>query len=39
VGKGGVAAPIDEHHIPAGFRPMRTMRFADDTYSEWIRGS
>jgi diaminohydroxyphosphoribosylaminopyrimidine deaminase/5-amino-6-(5-phosphoribosylamino)uracil reductase len=39
VGEGGVAAPIDEHHVPAGFRQVRAMRFADDTYSEWARDS
>ncbi len=39
VGANGVAAPLDEHHIPAGFRPARTMRFADDSCSEWVRAS
>jgi diaminohydroxyphosphoribosylaminopyrimidine deaminase/5-amino-6-(5-phosphoribosylamino)uracil reductase len=39
VGGGGIAAPLDEHHIPAGFRQVRTMRFADDIYSEWARAS
>ena len=34
---GGVAAPLDEDHIPAGFRLSRTMRFGDDSYAEWIR--
>ena len=39
VGEGGIAAPLDEHHIPAGFRRVRTMRFADDAYGEWVRTS
>jgi diaminohydroxyphosphoribosylaminopyrimidine deaminase/5-amino-6-(5-phosphoribosylamino)uracil reductase len=39
VGEGGIAAPIDERSIPAGFSLARTMRFADDTCSEWVRGS
>lgn len=37
VGADGIAAPLDEHHIPAGFRQVRAMRFGDDTYAEWIR--
>jgi diaminohydroxyphosphoribosylaminopyrimidine deaminase/5-amino-6-(5-phosphoribosylamino)uracil reductase len=39
VGEGGIAAPLDERHIPAGFRQTRTMRFADDFYGEWVRAS
>jgi diaminohydroxyphosphoribosylaminopyrimidine deaminase/5-amino-6-(5-phosphoribosylamino)uracil reductase len=39
VGEGGIAAPIDEHHIPNGFRRVRIMRFADDTHGEWVRVS
>jgi diaminohydroxyphosphoribosylaminopyrimidine deaminase/5-amino-6-(5-phosphoribosylamino)uracil reductase len=39
VGEGGIATPLDEDHIPAGFRQMRTMRFADDTCLEWVRAS
>jgi diaminohydroxyphosphoribosylaminopyrimidine deaminase/5-amino-6-(5-phosphoribosylamino)uracil reductase len=39
VGGGGIAAPLDEYHIPTGFRQVRTMRFADDIYSEWARAS
>ncbi|MBN9241585.1 MAG: bifunctional diaminohydroxyphosphoribosylaminopyrimidine deaminase/5-amino-6-(5-phosphoribosylamino)uracil reductase RibD [Mesorhizobium sp.] len=37
VGEGGIAAPLDEDHIPAGFRRVRAMRFGDDRYAEWIR--
>ena len=37
VGDGGIAAPLDEGHIPAGFRRARDMRFGDDLYGEWIR--
>lgn len=37
VGEGGIAAPLDEDHIPAGFRRLRDMRFGDDLYGEWIR--
>jgi diaminohydroxyphosphoribosylaminopyrimidine deaminase/5-amino-6-(5-phosphoribosylamino)uracil reductase len=37
VGEDGVAAPLDEDHIPPGFRLLRTMRFADDSCSEWAR--
>lgn len=39
VGEGGIAAPLDEDHIPAGFRQVRMMRFADDTCLEWVRAS
>ncbi|MGN6306935.1 MAG: RibD family protein, partial [Mesorhizobium sp.] len=38
VGEGGIVAPLDEDHIPAGFRRVRDMRFGDDLYGEWIRG-
>jgi len=37
VGEGGIAAPLDENHIPAGFRQVREMRFGDDLYAEWTR--
>lgn len=37
VGPAGIAAPLDERHIPAGFRRVREMRFGDDGYAEWIR--
>jgi diaminohydroxyphosphoribosylaminopyrimidine deaminase/5-amino-6-(5-phosphoribosylamino)uracil reductase len=39
VGQGGIAAPLDEHHIPDGFRQARAMRFADDICGEWTRVS
>lgn len=37
IGEGGIATPIDEDSIPAGFRHVRTMRFGDDSCGEWIR--
>jgi len=39
IGEGGIASPIDETSVPAGFRHVRTMRFADDVYNEWVRGA
>ena len=37
VGEGGIAAPLDRDHIPAGFRLLDEGRFGDDSYAEWIR--
>jgi len=37
IGEGGIASPIDEESIPAGFRAAREMRFGDDLYREWVR--
>jgi diaminohydroxyphosphoribosylaminopyrimidine deaminase/5-amino-6-(5-phosphoribosylamino)uracil reductase len=37
IGEGGIAAPIDEKTIPAGFRLVREARFGDDNYKEWVR--
>ncbi|MGP2492204.1 bifunctional diaminohydroxyphosphoribosylaminopyrimidine deaminase/5-amino-6-(5-phosphoribosylamino)uracil reductase RibD [Mesorhizobium sp. PUT5] len=37
IGAGGVASPLDERSIPAGFRKLREMRFGDDMYREWVR--
>lgn len=37
VGEGGIAAPLDRDHIPAGFRLVGEARFGDDSYAEWIR--
>lgn len=37
IGAGGIASPLDEQSIPAGFRPGRRMRFGDDIYAEWAR--
>lgn len=37
IGQGGIASPIDEDHIPAGFRLGREMRFGDDVMREWVR--
>lgn len=39
IGSGGIAAPVDETSIPAGFSKLREMRFGDDAYMEWIRDS
>ncbi len=32
-----IAAPLDRAHIPAGFRPRRTLHFGDDAMREWTR--
>jgi diaminohydroxyphosphoribosylaminopyrimidine deaminase/5-amino-6-(5-phosphoribosylamino)uracil reductase len=37
IGGGGIAAPIDHDHIPAGFRLNREARFGDDDFAEWTR--
>lgn len=37
IGEGGVAASVAFDRIPAGFRLLREMRFADDLAAEWIR--
>ncbi len=37
IGEGGLAAPIDRDHMPAGFRLVREATFGDDRYAEWIR--
>jgi diaminohydroxyphosphoribosylaminopyrimidine deaminase/5-amino-6-(5-phosphoribosylamino)uracil reductase len=37
VGPGGIAAPVDRHHIPAGFQLAREGRLGDDTYAEWAK--
>jgi diaminohydroxyphosphoribosylaminopyrimidine deaminase/5-amino-6-(5-phosphoribosylamino)uracil reductase len=37
IGAGGVAAPIDHDHIPAGFKLNRESRFGDDHFAEWTR--
>jgi diaminohydroxyphosphoribosylaminopyrimidine deaminase/5-amino-6-(5-phosphoribosylamino)uracil reductase len=37
VGEGGIAAPLDRDHIPAGFRLLGEARFGADSYAEWIR--
>jgi len=37
LGAGGIAAPVDENHMPAGFQLMRQAHFGDDSYAEWIR--
>ena len=37
IGKGGLAAPIDEDHMPAGFRLMREATYGDDRVAEWAR--
>ena len=38
VGEGGVASPIDEHTVPAGFALKREAAFGTDRYFEWTRG-
>lgn len=37
IGEGGLAAPIDEDHMPAGFRLLREASYGDDRVAEWIR--
>lgn len=37
LGSDGIASPIDHDHIPAGFRLLREMRFADDGFAEWVK--
>ena len=37
IGEGGLAAPIDENHMPAGFRLMREATYGDDRVAEWAR--
>jgi len=37
IGSGGIAAPVDHDHIPAGFRLNREARFGDDNFAEWTR--
>jgi diaminohydroxyphosphoribosylaminopyrimidine deaminase/5-amino-6-(5-phosphoribosylamino)uracil reductase len=37
IGEGGLAAPIDEDHMPSGFRLMREATYGDDRVAEWAR--
>ncbi len=37
IGEGGLAAPIDEDHMPAGFRLLREASYGDDRVAEWVR--
>lgn len=37
IGDGGIASPIDEDSIPAGFDLVREARFGNDSYKEWAR--
>ncbi len=37
IGADGIASPIDEDSIPAGFTVAREMRFGDDICREWVR--
>ncbi|HEY6632605.1 MAG TPA: bifunctional diaminohydroxyphosphoribosylaminopyrimidine deaminase/5-amino-6-(5-phosphoribosylamino)uracil reductase RibD [Rhizobiaceae bacterium] len=37
IGEGGLAAPIDEDHMPAGFRLLRKASYGDDRVAEWAR--
>lgn len=37
IGADGIASPIDENSIPAGFTASREMRFGDDICREWVR--
>lgn len=37
IGEHGLAAPIDEDHMPAGFNLVREAVFGDDRVTEWVR--
>jgi diaminohydroxyphosphoribosylaminopyrimidine deaminase/5-amino-6-(5-phosphoribosylamino)uracil reductase len=37
IGQGGLAAPIDETRMPAGFRLLREAAYGDDHVAEWVR--
>ncbi len=37
VGGLGIAAPVDRHHMPDGFRLLREARFGEDSYAEWTK--
>lgn len=37
IGEGGLAAPVDEDHMPAGFHLMRKAGYGDDCVAEWAR--
>lgn len=37
IGEDGLAAPIDEDHMPAGFSLVREAVYGDDRVSEWVR--
>lgn len=37
IGEGGLAAPVDEDHMPEGFRLLREQSFGDDRVTEWAR--
>jgi diaminohydroxyphosphoribosylaminopyrimidine deaminase/5-amino-6-(5-phosphoribosylamino)uracil reductase len=37
IGEGGLAAPIDEDHMPVGFRLLRVAGYGDDRVAEWAR--
>jgi diaminohydroxyphosphoribosylaminopyrimidine deaminase/5-amino-6-(5-phosphoribosylamino)uracil reductase len=37
IGEHGLAAPIDEGHMPAGFNLVREAVYGDDRVTEWVR--
>lgn len=37
IGEGGIASPLDENSVPAGFVKLREMSFGDDVCAEWAR--
>jgi len=37
IGEGGLASPIDEGHMPDGFRLVREAVHGDDRVAEWVR--
>jgi diaminohydroxyphosphoribosylaminopyrimidine deaminase/5-amino-6-(5-phosphoribosylamino)uracil reductase len=37
IGEGGLVAPIDEDHMPPGFRLLRQATYGDDRVAEWAR--
>jgi len=37
IGPQGILSPIRQDHMPEGFRLVREARYAEDSYSEWVR--
>ena len=37
IGSQGIAAPLDEDHMPPGFRKTRSLHFGEDACGEWVR--
>ena len=37
IGPSGIASPLTEANIPAGFRMLREAQYGVDRYLEWVR--